>query len=463
MEGDSTDFSRCPSGLWMNLRTTAVLLRRLWSVLKRTGYPLAALAAVPSLVGCSVLFADSRSLTEVIVVSGQIVENPIGSENPISVRIELDPIFVLPGQYPTEPQEGADYAVVSLDAAGTELARQPFNPVRNGHPVGFPYRFEQRVPFRSGTAQVRIEYRSRVIADIHPGPSAPSVRIIAPNGGEVLSGSDYRVNWEASDGDGDELAFLVGYSDDEGRTWSTLAGPVQADHVDVPAINMEFTWGGSGRFRVWASDGIHTSYDESDGSVQITGSEVLAEITDPHGPTMIVSGEPLVLNGLSMTATDQHDGFEIRDDRRFIWTSDLEGLLSAEQFAVVELKTVGTHTITLTVTDDKGRTATDQLEVEVVAGATLQAGPTSLGLYSGGPQAERVWVESFPPEESLPWRAVAGDPWLRLGQTSGRTPAEIDVSYDSQLAAGQYWTILTLTSPEAPERSLTIEVWITIE
>jgi len=168
-----------------------------------------------------------------------------------------------------------------------------------------------------------------------------------------------------------------------------------------------------------------------------------------------------VIDGI--IATDQNDGFEIRDDRRFIWTSDLEGLLSAEQFAVVELKTVGTHTITLTVTDDKGRTATDQLEVEVVAGATLQAGPTSLGLYSGGPQAERVWVESFPPEESLPWRAVAGDPWLRLGQTSGRTPAEIDVSYDSQLAAGQYWTILTLTSPEAPERSLTIEVWITIE
>jgi hypothetical protein len=54
------------------------------------------------------------------------------------------------------------------------------------------------------------------------GAHAPQVTIVAPNGGELISGRTV-VSWTASDLDVDRLSYALLVSRDNGATWETIA------------------------------------------------------------------------------------------------------------------------------------------------------------------------------------------------------------------------------------------------
>ena len=95
---------------------------------------------------------------------------------------------------------------------------------------------------------------------------APTVEVIAPNGGELLNGT-ITVQWDAVDFDSDPMTFDVYYSDNNGSDWSLLAGG-----LSVP----EFEWnttqhddGNSYMILVEVSDGVLGNQDVSDAPFEL--------------------------------------------------------------------------------------------------------------------------------------------------------------------------------------------------
>ena len=416
----------------------------------------------------------------VIVVSGRVFTEPFESQNPTSIRVELDPTFVFPNQHPTQPQVDAEYALVLLDASGAELIRHPFTP-RSVIPSGCCY-FDERIPFPGTAAELRVEYRSRPIASFRPGSSAPTVRVLSPNGGEVLSDYPFTVTWEASDVDGDEMVFLVEYIGPGGETQRLDLADNRHDRPGIPVGSrtstyqlevwpdtMFLAWGSVVHFRVWATDGIHTSYDVSDGPVSVADHRPAAIIVEPQEHATIALGQGLSARVFQNTPSDEPGvAFDSLDPNQVTWTSDQDGLVGTGTENELFLKTVGIHTISATVTDDTGRMASDQVRVEVVSSfellpVTLQAGWRYVNLNSDDTMG-MVNLYSWPRSEiSLPWQAVSAAPWLRLSPSSGTTPTDMIVSYDPELPPGYYLTTIILTSPALQDQVIAIDVSVSVE
>ena len=106
---------------------------------------------------------------------------------------------------------------------------------------------------------------------------APSVEVITPNGGEVLNGT-ITVEWNAVDFDSDPLTFNVLYSDDNGSSWSVLySGLTGLSHSWNTS---EYADGNSYMVRVVVSDGVATTFDDSDAPFSIDN---IAETTTGTG------------------------------------------------------------------------------------------------------------------------------------------------------------------------------------
>ncbi len=113
---------------------------------------------------------------------------------------------------------------------------------------------------------------------------APSVEVIAPNGGELLNGT-ITVSWDAVDFDSDPLTFDVYVSDNNGSDWSPLAAG-----LTLP----EFAWnttqhddGNSYMILVEVSDGQLGGQDVSDNPFE------LDNFADPPGPGLPI--DPMLL------------------------------------------------------------------------------------------------------------------------------------------------------------------------
>ncbi len=95
---------------------------------------------------------------------------------------------------------------------------------------------------------------------------APTVEVIAPNGGAVLNGT-ITINWEAADFDSDPLTFDVFYSDNNGSDWTLLASGLSVTEYEW---NTNLVANGTDYLiRVVASDGELTSEDVSDGTFTV--------------------------------------------------------------------------------------------------------------------------------------------------------------------------------------------------
>jgi subtilisin-like proprotein convertase family protein len=396
----------------------------------------------------------------------------LGTINAETNEVDLQPLFIIPNAEDLVERTPGDYAIVLLDSGGSELARYPFTPRKaaDGHGVPIdddPSRevdflfINELVPFVAGTTRVDIEGPSGVLESVSAGENAPSVTIVAPNGGEVLDQATINVEWTSDDIDGDDLTFNVQYSADDGATWEMIAQNITDTSIELDAINVTRTE--VGRFRVWVSDGIHTTSDDSDASFTVPNRIPTAEISEPAEDVTIATGQTLVLQG---EAIDVDTG--TMDGERVQWLSDLEGELGTGASLSITSLSVGTHVITFRADDGEGGVATDMVGVTVVESLeelppvadALIVGPSVVTFRpAAGETVTTIAIENENEENTIDWTAQSDQPWVSLGQSSGNTPGEVDLSFNNTgLAVGRHLGHVTVTSTAAESRVIAVEV-----
>jgi len=299
-----------------------------------------------------------------------------------------------------------------------------------------------------------------LLKSVTAGANPPTVTLLAPNGGELLTGDLITVTWTASDADNDPLTFLIQYSPDNGATWRLVDQNITATSAALPAEKLP--GGAQARFRVWVSDGIHTASDTSDAPFTVPNHIPTAEITAPGGPITIVLSQTLSLEG---QAYDIDTG--AMDDSQLSWTSDRDGLLGNGAEVAVSTLSTGTHTLTFRADDGQGGVVTDSVQVTVVADPAeiivpdgLLATPATI-LFdpAKGMTSVRLAIDNQNLLNTIDWQAPAMPAWVEMSTTTGQTPDEIIVRFkDTGLAPGVYTGLISFTSAATPGERVTVRV-----
>lgn len=387
----------------------------------------------------------------------------VGTIDAHSGATRLKPFFVLPNVVDAEAPVPGAYAIVLRNGGGSQLARYSFTPVpmdpgppspeepRASEPAKLL--ISEMVPFVSGTDEVLIEGPSGVLAQIRAGSAAPSVTIVSPNGGENLIGDPVNVSWNASDPNpGDELAFSVEFSPDNGATWELVAHGIRGNQANIPRGNLLSTEY-MGRFRVWASDGIHTTSDTSDGGFRIPTRAPELIVVSPQDGLVIAQQQSLRLQAIAYSdIAGVMDGDQIR------WVSVAkDGVLGFGADLAVTGLSLGTHTITVLANDGQ-RVSSNLFEVTVVADPSLlppaeeelKVAPNRIALHpSAGLTTAQVSIDNASGTNSLNWQALNLTSWIQLERTAGTTSDRIAISVDpAGLEPGEYSATVGFLTPD---------------
>jgi hypothetical protein len=398
-----------------------------------------------------------------------------GSIDPDSSAVTLMPLFVIPAASDVEPRIPGPYAIVLRNVSGTELARYAFTPDEThsdgscdlgvaGRERAFLF-ISELVPYVENTARVEIVGPTGLLSAVDAGTGAPSVTLLWPNGGEVLSGEKVNVMWSASDPEDDPVFVNIQYSANGGASWEMLSQGIAGNSWELDTRNLRGS--NQGLFRVWATDGIHTTYDQS--NAPFTVPNRLPEVS-------IVSPADGYTVAISQTVGFEGSGYDVDtgslDGETLQWISSIDGALgSGSQFSVTGLS-AGTHTITLRADDGAGGVAEDSVQITVVS--TLEELPPpadelvinrSLITFRPdvGETSATLLIENVNDPEAISWMAVADQSWVELSATSGVTPAEVVVSVaDSGLWPGVHTAQITVSRPDAPTDTLLVQVEVII-
>lgn len=293
--------------------------------------------------------AVRQDIQDVLYLSGYVNEDGSGT---------LNPVLVQPGLTSEDVPEG-DYVVEVLDSSGKVLASETFQAqfieIEPDERITTVY-FNFLLPAVQGAQKVVLRHQSEVLDEIEVSANPPVVTLTSPNGGETWDGGAHTIEWTASDPDGDPLTYNLLYSNDGGSTWYPIAAGLTETSYVVEAGTIP--GGSQARIKVIASDGYHNAEDMSDANFTVTDSAPEAEIISPKDNSVASPGAPLLLQADGSDAED-----EALPDEFFLW-SEGDTQLGLGRELPVNLAP-GRHTITLTVSDSAGNTATDTIEVFV--------------------------------------------------------------------------------------------------
>lgn len=217
--------------------------------------------------------------------------------------------------------------------------------------------FDAIVPYVADASLISFLYQDTVIMTRTVSATAPQVSLLSPNGGQTLTDT-VTIRWEGSDSDGDSLHYNLLYSSDGGQQWETLVTQWGEKSYTLDTTQLAGTT--TGRFRIMANDGLLTTHDDSDSDIIVPFNAPQAAISWPPDGSNFESGQSIILNG---TATDP-DGLPI-DENNLSWTSDLNGLLGNGKEVLISELLTGTHTITLSVTDNGGQTSESTIKLSM--------------------------------------------------------------------------------------------------
>jgi hypothetical protein len=183
---------------------------------------------------------------------------------------------------------------------------------------------------------------------------------VTPNGGETWPESGLqRIEWHASDADGDQLYYQVQYSIDAGETWSSISIEMTENFMEIDAGLL----GGSDQVmvRVIASDGFNTVRDDSDAVFSVPAKAPQLTLVEPvEGQTYFNSAGVI----LKAFALDYEDG-EVAESA-FVWSSDIDGDLgTGSSIWGLPLK-AGEHKITVAVTDQDGNEISQSVNITIL-------------------------------------------------------------------------------------------------
>jgi hypothetical protein len=264
------------------------------------------------------------------------------------------------------------YAVDLLDAGGVSRMQRFFDPTElSNADEATADVVRVFVPWVDGTVAIALSRDGRVLLNVPVSPGTPSVQLTSPNGGESWGGTgNRRIEWQASDADGDPLDYTLQLSLDGGQTWSALAIGLTEASYEVEAAEI----GGSdhARIRVVASDGVNTASDESDADFSIGKKGPQLSLLSPRDGQTFGRGDEVILEG---AAVDYEDGTIA--DESLVWTSDRDGELGRGRSLWGLTLSQGVHRIALAATDRDGMTTSQTVRI-TVGEAGQAARPSSL-------------------------------------------------------------------------------------
>jgi sugar lactone lactonase YvrE len=211
---------------------------------------------------------------------------------------EVSPAFALDAQPdPVDSDPTKPYSLELLDAGGQVQLTHYFDVVflSGVEYEAFVFAFALS-SVGDLPASIRLWKEGQLLAERTAGAAPPSVTLGAPNGGETWeSDTKQTVTWAASDSDGDPLTYALFYSPDDGATWRPLMMTITdtqyiIDPSYVPGSDQA-------RIRVLATDGLHTSADESDGTFTVETKAPIVGISTPTDGATIPLGATIDLTG----------------------------------------------------------------------------------------------------------------------------------------------------------------------
>ena len=145
-----------------------------------------------------------------------------------------------------------------------------------------------------------------------------------------------------------------------GANWISLGSGIQGT-TSYPVDFSTLPGGNQALIKVLASDGFRSAEDTSDNTFTVANKPPTASITSPSAGARFNTGSAVTLEGLG---TDLEDGS--MGDSALHWSSNIDGALGTGRLREVILSR-GVHTITLTVQDGGGLTATNTITVAALS------------------------------------------------------------------------------------------------
>ena len=254
-------------------------------------------------------------------------------------------------------QLSGDYELRAYGKDGQIIFKEPLRIVpvetEGGEPIALFFQTVRGTPERYEV----VANDGTVVAKRTAGPHAPKLTVKKPKQGEAYTDS-MKVEWEASDADGDHLLFALRYSADAGHSWRMLGGFTSENSL---LLDLGTLPGGSSvLIEVMASDGVHVTTATA-GPLQVASHAPHAIITDTTGRE-VTEAAPLGLRQSQQTtligeAYDVEDGMLKGQALKWNLGGPFAISSSGNKFEVASL-TPGNYQVEFSATDSEGKTGT---------------------------------------------------------------------------------------------------------
>lgn len=227
--------------------------------------------------------------------------------------------------------------------------------------------FYEIVPLKTGTVKIELDGPNLAKKPfITAGPASPTVNVNYPNGGQTWPATGQAiVTWTSNDANGDNLTYVVFYSNDNGATWRVVGSDLTSTLL---MLNLAELPGGTAcRVKVAATDGINMASDTSKAPFSKESLPPRASILGPDSGTAFKYGQ---LIHFESTATDPEDIMNLKEN--MTWRSNRNGVLGHGPLIGVANLSSGLHTITFTVEDSDGMTNSEIIYIYVAKAVPLQ-------------------------------------------------------------------------------------------